>query len=126
MKRFLASLVIGGAFIASAYAQVGVPSLPTIQNGYGQLSVSNSSINVSTVTTSPNSAAWAMPLFGNLVIYNMSSSAGAVYICPKGGTCSSSVGLEVKPGGSATFALGGATTSPTIIAASTATVFVGW
>ena len=111
---------------ALAVAQVAVPSSPSPQNGFGTLSVSNSSINVSTVSTGPNSNSWKMPLFGNLVILNESGSAGAVYVCPLGGVCTSANGLPVPVGTAVTFNLGGSSVSPTIIAGSTATVWIGW
>jgi hypothetical protein len=124
MFRLLALVLIALPF--AALAQVGVPSYPTIANGFGSLSVSGSSINVSTVTAGPGSNTWVMPLFGNLVIQNVKTSAGAVYVCPKGGVCTSANGWPLQPGDVGTWALGGTTTSPTIIAATTATVMVGW
>lgn len=99
---------------------------PTVQNGYGTLSVTNSSVAVSTVTTSPNSAVWKMPLNGYLFIRNSPSSAGILYVCPLGGTCSSSNGIPLNIGDNGQFNLGGSTTSPTVIAASTATAIIGW
>lgn len=107
-----------------AVAQNSVPRAPTITNGYGTLSVSTSSVAVSTVTTSPNSGAWVMPLNGNLVIQNNGGSN--VYVCLLGGTCTASNGWKVPPNAVITFNIGGYTTSPTIISDSSATVNVGW
>lgn len=117
----VAALLLG----APAFAQVGVPHTPTITNGFGTLSVTAASVAVSTVTVGVNSLAWRMPLNGTLVIQNSQASAGLLYVCPLGGTCTSA-GWPVSPGGSITFSLGGSTTSPTVIAATTATAIIGW
>lgn len=111
---------------AVALAQVGVPSSPSIQNGFGTLSLTNASTALATLTAGPNSAPWSMPLFGTLVIVNSSASAGKAYVCPFGGSCSSSNGFPIDIGGNITFSLGGSTTSPTVISASTSTLIVGW
>lgn len=119
----LACLLLAG----EASAQMPpVAQNPTVLNGYGTLSVSNSSIAVSGVTTSPNSAAWKMPLNGYLYITNSPASAGTLYVCPLGGTCSSSNGTPLSIGSQSIFNLGGSTTSPTVIAASTATAIISW
>jgi hypothetical protein len=121
-----AALVAWVGLATPAFAQVNVPSLPTIQNGYGTLSVAGSSIALSTVSTSPNSASWKMPLFGNLFVLNSPSSTGILYVCPLGGVCTSSGGIPVAVGVALTLSLGGSQVSPTVISASTSTAVVGW
>ena len=120
MRWFLAFLLLP----VVALAQVGVPSSPSITNGFGTLTVSNSSIAVSTLTPGPGSPVWAMPLFGNLVVVNQ--GAAAAYICPFGGVCTSSNGLQIQAGGNVTFSLGGFVVSPTVISPSGTTLWIGW
>jgi hypothetical protein len=107
-----------------ASAQVGVPSSPSIQNGFGTLTVSNSSIAISTLTAGPNSAAWSMPLFGTLVVNNQ--GANPAWICPFGGACTASNGFQIAAGGNITFSLGGQTVSPTVISTAGTTLAIGW
>lgn len=109
---------------AVALAQNGIPHNPSIQNGFGTLSVSNSSIAISTVTAGPNSNAWSMPLFGNLVVNNQGSNAA--WICPLGGVCTAANGLQISAGANVTFSLGGQTTSPTVISTAGTTLWIGW
>ncbi len=120
-------VLLGLLWALPVSAQVGVPSLPTITNGYGTLTLSNTnSTAVSTASAGPNANAWVMPLFGNLVLYVQPGSAAGIYVCPLGGSFTSSNGFLINPGQSFTVSLGGRTTSPTVAAVSTATVMVGW
>lgn len=123
MKKLLllAALV---AWPVAAFAQF--PAFPTISNGYGTLAVTAASTAVSTVTIGPSSNTWIMPLNGNLTIYNSPASAGNLYVCLFGGTCTSSNGFPLIAGQQITFNIGGRTTSPTVIADSTATALIGW
>lgn len=120
LRWFLAFLLLP----AVALAQNGVPHTPTIQNGFGTLSVSNSSINLSTLTAGPSSPAFAMPLFGNLVVANQGSNSA--WICPFGGVCTSANGLQIAAGANVTLSLGGQTISPTVISTSGTTLWIGW
>ena len=120
IRWLLAFLLLPGI----ALAQVGVSSTPSITNGFGTLTVSNSSIAVSTLTAGPSSPAWTMPLFGNLVVVNQGTAVA--YICPFGGSCSSSNGLQIAAGGNVTFSLGGQIVSPTVISPSGTTLWIGW
>lgn len=65
--------------------------------GFGTLAVTNSSALASTMTAGPNSAVWpTVP--GMLYVLNDAASNGSLYVCPLGGTCSATVGLELVPG----------------------------
>lgn len=99
-----------------------VSTAPAIQ-GFGTLAATNASALLSTLTPGPNSAAWpAVP--GQIYVINSASSAGLIYLCPKGGTCSAAVGIPISAG-NAYGVYQGATTM-TVIAASTATVVAQW
>jgi hypothetical protein len=123
MKTILltaAALMLG--FPALAQTQ---PVLPTITNGFGTLSATSASAAVSTVTVGVNSNIWVTPPHGNIVIQNAKTSAGVLYVCMLGGTCTSA-GWPLSPGDIITFNIGGRTTSPTVIAATTATALIGF
>ncbi len=111
--------------ICSAGGGAGAAPTPTIPpklTAYGILSVTASSVALSTLTVSPNSPAWPTTYPNNYVsIRNSILSAGVVYVCWLGGTCSATVGDPVAVGQSATRNVGN-TVSPTLFAASTATV----
>ncbi len=120
MKVFtiLAALFLSGAALAQ---QATVP--PRI-SGYGTLSVSNSSVLLSTLTVGPNSRVWPSNQLPMVFVSNSTESAGIAYVCPLGGTCSSTVGIPIVAGGA--YGFSGASTSMTVIAASSATVVAQW
>lgn len=90
-------------------------------SGFGSLAATNSSALLSTLTVNAAGAAWpAVP--GVVKITNASTSAGILYVCPLGGTCSSTVGIPMIAGQIKSFTH--PSTSMTVIAASTATVIV--
>lgn len=75
-----------------------ITATPPAITGYGALTVgASSSTLLSTVTTSPDSAAW--PTSPGYVVFWNTGSATAYY-CPLGGPCSAAVGLPVPAGGS--------------------------
>jgi hypothetical protein len=91
--------------------------------GFGTLAATAASTLASTLTLGPNSGSWsATP--GLLVVLNDVNSAGNLYVCPIGGTCTAANGLELTPGRSWTFYA--PSTSLTVIAASTATAQFQW
>jgi hypothetical protein len=91
--------------------------------GFGTLAVTAASTLGSTLTLGPNSGAWsATP--GLLVVLNDVNSAGNLYVCPIGGTCTAANGLELTPGRSWSFYA--PSTSLTVIAATTATAQFQW
>jgi hypothetical protein len=91
--------------------------------GFGTLAATAASTLASTLTLGPNSGAWsATP--GLLVVLNDAGSAGNLYVCPIGGTCTAANGLELTPGRSWTFYA--PSTSLTVIADSTATAQFQW
>lgn len=75
----------------------GITTTPPAVLGFGTLAVTNSSALASTMTAGPNSAVWpTVP--GMLYVLNDAASNGTLYVCPLGGTCSATVGLELTPG----------------------------
>jgi hypothetical protein len=122
--RIIAALGIALAWASPAGAQVMMS--PPI-NGYGTLAATAASTALSTLTAGPNSNAWKMPLAVPLTVYNAAGSAGLVYVCPFGGTCSAAVGIPIAVGTALpVFNLGGSTVSPTVFAVTTATVIAWW
>ena len=124
MKRLLAALLM----VASpAFAGTDSTIYPPATAGYGTLSVSTSSIAVSTLTAGPNSASYPTGLLPSrfLSVRNSIGSAGFLYVCLYGGTCTASVGIPLAVGESKTWTLN-SPTSPTVIAASTATLIAEW
>lgn len=84
-----------GAGSSSVPIVTGPPKL----TAYGTLSVTNSSVALSTLTPGPNSPAWTAAYPSNYVAINNSiGSAGALYVCWLGGTCSASVGSPIAVG----------------------------
>lgn len=75
----------------------GISTAPAIL-GFGTLAVTAASTLVSTMTAGPNSAAWNATPPGAVYVLNDAASAGNLYVCPLGGTCSATVGLELTPG----------------------------
>lgn len=89
----------------------------------GTLALTNASTLLSTLALIPNSAAWpTKPLA--LIVLNEAASAGNLYVCPLGGTCTIANGFELVPGRSWTFP--NPSTNATAIAASTAKLQAQW
>ena len=90
--------------------------------GFGTLAATTASVAVSSMTLGPNSATWPPSQATNVFVINAASSAGNLYVCPLGGTCSATNGIPIVPGASYGFARPAA--SMTVVAQSTATVWV--
>lgn len=119
----------GGAASTVAISQTtpgttnAVSSTPPAITGFGTLAVTASSALASTATAGPNSAVWPTTT-GMLYVRNESASAGTLYVCPLGGTCSATVGLELPPGQSWGFYK--PATTMTVFATTTATMQAQW
>jgi hypothetical protein len=75
------------------------------------------------MTADPNSAAWpTVP--GMMLVINDATSAGTIYVCPLGGTCTVANGIPLLAGQS--YGVYKPATAMTAIAASTATVKMQW
>jgi hypothetical protein len=92
--------------------------------GFGTLAATNASASISTMTLGPNSAAWPPPQPTNVYVSNATTSAGLLYVCPLGGTCTVANGIPIAPGASYGFARPAG--AMTVIAATTATVWTQW
>lgn len=115
--------VLVSIFLACSHARA--QTVPPPVQGFGSLSVVNSNALVSTMTLGPNSTAW--PTSGNtgmVFVVNTLASAGNLYVCPLGGACTTSSGLEITPGHSWGFYR--PSTSMTVIATTTATAQFQW
>ncbi len=124
MRNIIATLLL---CLVAVGARAQPVNMPPGLSGFGTLSATNSSTALSTLTVGPNSKAWAMPFAGVLNLLNASTSAGLLYLCPFGGTCSATVGIPLIVGQSISgINLGGSTVSPTVFAVSTATVVAWW
>lgn len=91
--------------------------------GFGTLSASAASARLSTLTADGAGVVWPTTP-GMVYVINASGSAGVVYVCPLGGTCSAATGLPIAPGGWYGFYKPASTM--TVIAATTATVSAQW
>jgi hypothetical protein len=100
-----------------------ITTSPAAITGFGTLAVVNASALASTATAGPNSAVWPTTT-GMLYVRNESASAGTLYVCPLGGTCSATVGLELPPGQSWGFYK--PATTMTVFATTTATMQAQW
>src|SRR4051812_35291166 len=89
--------------------------------GFGTIAATTASVLVSTMTLGPQSNAWPNAP-QTVYVMNAAASAGLLYVCPLGGTCSATTGIPIGPGASYGFAKPASTM--TLIAASTATVWV--
>lgn len=114
---------IGGRNGTGTAATTVTTTAPAIL-GFGTLAVTNSSALVSTATAGPNSAVWNATPPGAVYVLNDAASAGNLYVCPLGGTCSATVGLELAPGRSWGFYKPAATM--TVFATTTATGQFQW
>jgi len=125
-----ALIALFGVLVAPDFSMAqptGAVSLPPGLSGFGTLSVTNASAAISTMTRTAGSATFVQPLTGTLSILNAKSSAGNVYICFFGGVCTNAIGFPVVPGQQVYgINLGGSTVSPTVIADTTATIWITW
>jgi hypothetical protein len=117
--------------LACAQPTVVQPITPPPLTGYATLSVLAASLALSTATVGPNSPAF--PVSGlpsrYLEVRNSVGSASTLYVCPLGGTCSSTVGVPLATGEVKTWmipSIAGALVSPTVISGTTATALVAW
>jgi hypothetical protein len=101
----------------------GGATTPPAILGFGTLAVVNASALASTATAGPNSAVWPTAP-GMLYVLNDAASNGNLYVCPLGGTCSATVGLELTPGRSWGFFK--PATAMTVFATTTATGQFTW
>ena len=111
------------ALVAGAGESRAQTPPPQQIKGFGTLSVSTSSVSLSTLTPGPGSPAW--PFGPNLIyIINATGSAGTLFVCPLGGTCSSSVGIPLAAGTAYGFVA--PSTNVTVISTSTSTAVAQW
>lgn len=128
IRVFLTCMALALMALASpSRAQNFTIIIPPTLNGYGVLAVVAASVAISTVTPGTNSAPF--PTGGlpgrTLNVKNAIGSAGVLYVCPLGGTCSAAVGIPLAQGESQTWAVSSAL-SVTVIAATTATAVASW
>lgn len=130
MKKLL---MVAVCFLpAIGYAQtVPTPVTPAPISGFGTLSVLVASLATSTLTLGPNSAAYptGTPPNRYFTIRNSPKSADTLYVCPLGGTCTSSVGIPLGVGESKTWmipASAGSFPAVSVISGSTATAIMEW
>lgn len=89
----------GSINITTSSGGTPVVTGPPKLTAYGTLAVTTSSVALSTLTVGPNSPAWSTTYPSSYVsIRNSVASAGIVYFCPLGGTCSASVGEPIAQG----------------------------
>jgi hypothetical protein len=100
---------------AAAYAQ------QQQMTGFGTIAATTASVQVSTMTLGPQSNTWP-PSPKTVYVMNAAGSAGLLYVCPLGGTCSATTGIPISPG--AAYGFAGPASTMTLVAASTATVWV--
>lgn len=114
--------------LAAIPARADIVIAPQVMNGFGTVSVVNASALISTVTVGPNSTAFPASTLPNQTfsIRNSVSSAGVLYVCPLGGTCTTAVGIPLAVGEVKTWGIGGRTVVPSVIAVTTATAVVEW
>lgn len=119
------------AVLACGTARAQTVITPAPINGYATLAVLTASLSLSTATLGPNSPAFPVSALPSkyIEIRNAAASAGTLFVCPLGGTCTAAVGVPLAVGESKTWSVpsaNGQFTSPTVIAASTATAIVSW
>lgn len=129
IRVFLTCMAFALMALASpSRAQNVAVIIPPTLSGYGVLSVTAASVAASTATLGgPNSSPFptgALP-GRTLEVKSAIGSAGTLYVCPLGGTCSALVGIPLAPGESKTWALSSAA-AVTLIAATTASAVVSW
>jgi hypothetical protein len=118
----LALLALGVMGRADAQQTNGVTNTaPLPIHGFGSLSASaTTSTPLSTLTIGPNSLPW--PTVPSLV-YVLNQTAGTLYVCPLGGTCSTA-GIWVLSGNA--YGFFNMSTNATVYAASAGTVQAQW
>ena len=120
----LLGIVWGGAAIAQT------STVPAPLAGFGTLTVVNASALLSTLTVGPTDGTLPrLPVFPPsqmqmIYVINSPSSAGILYLCPLGGTCSATVGIPIAVGSS--YGCFRCLPSMTVIAATTATAIGQW
>lgn len=122
--RTVGAVLLMISLCSQARGEVSFAPSQTTIIGYGTLAATASSVLISTMTKGPNSVTWATIPPGMVYVLNDTASAGNLYVCPLGGTCSATVGLELTPGRSWGFNRPSATM--TVFAATTATVQLTW
>ncbi len=123
--KTMKKLLLAGVCALAALSQSVAQTVPPAVSGLGTLSVTNASTLASTMTLGPSSSAWpTSSSTGMVFVLNDSASAGNLYVCPLGGTCTTANGLELIPGRSWGFYR--PATSMTVIATSTATAQFQW
>jgi hypothetical protein len=136
MMRLLraAAVWLLGSLVPAAALAALTPVTGTQFSITGQLAnVGSSSTSIGGLTTSPNSASWAMPLAGGVVrIKLLGTSTGGtsgpqVGVCPLGGTCSCTNAPDILLlGETGEYNIGTAqVTPPTVIACGGSTGQVG-
>lgn len=107
-----------GAAVAMC-GSAGTTGVPPPVTGFGTLSATGTFALASTLTLGPSSAGWpAAP--GMVYVVNAPASAGTVFVCPLGGTCTTANGIPIAAGSA--YGLFRPSTAMTLVAASTATV----
>ena len=120
MKKFLLLFLLAIGFPIEGNAQTP----QTAVGGFGTIAATTASALVSSMTLGVNSPAWNANGLQRVYIMNIAGSAGILYVCPLGGTCSATVGIPIQVG--AWYGFYQPSPNMTIIAASTATVWVQW
>lgn len=108
----------------AAYSQTAVT--PPAYTGCGVVSATNASALVSTMTMCPTAQTNVPPWPSTpqmVYVINSEASAGALFVCPNGGTCTSG-GIRIPASQAYGFLRPSA--AMTVIAATTATVTVQW
>lgn len=122
MKRLalsFAALLMAGAALAQTV------SVPQPLTGFGTLAVTNTSALLSTLTAGTNSPAWPAGTAGTMIyVVNSPASAGLMYLCPLGGTCTAAAGIPIAVGSA--FGCSRCAPTMTVIAATTATAIAQW
>lgn len=122
MKRLILSLA---ALLAAGAALAQTVTVPQPVTGFGTLSVTNASALLSTLTAGVNSPAWPAGTAGTMIyVINSPGSAGLLYLCPLGGTCTAAAGIPIAVG--AAFGCNRCVPAMTVIAATTATAIAQW
>lgn len=131
MKKYIAALAFSVLASNAMAQQASQPVGPAVIAGFGTLAVSTSSILLSTATVGPNSTTFPGGNLPNrqIIVRNSTSSAGVLYVCPLGGTCSAAVGIPLAIGETKTLnvqAVAGILPAISVIAATTATAVSEW
>lgn len=99
-----------------------VATAPPQIHGFGSLSINaTTSTLLSTLTVGPNSVPWPT-VTSQVFVINQTS--GTIYVCPLGGTCSSTTGIWILSGNA--YGFNGMATTATVYAANAGTVQAQW